>query len=47
VDIATMEAAEDFLSAYRFARDRIGAPVIDIHSQEGALNTEGWRADDD
>jgi len=48
VNIADMEASRGFLEAYRYSRDRIGAvPAIDIHSQEGALDAEGWKVIDD
>jgi hypothetical protein len=51
IDLASMEQAEGFLAAYRFAPDKIGAiPLIDaepIHAQEGAVVTESWRAEDD
>jgi hypothetical protein len=51
IDLASMERAEGFLAAYRFARDKINAvPLIEagpIHADEGAVVTESWRADDD
>lgn len=50
VDPSQIENAQGFLAAYRFARDRIGAPLIEskpIHAEEGTVVTEGWRADDD
>jgi hypothetical protein len=50
IDLNEMEDAKGFLEAYRFARDRIGAvPLVEaepIEADEGALVTEGWRADD-
>jgi len=44
-DLSEMERARGFLEAYRYARDRIGAPVD--HIEEGIAVTEAWRADDD
>jgi hypothetical protein len=51
VDPQEIENAQGWLAAYRFARDRIGAPVIEAeplnHIEEDALEADGWRADDD
>jgi hypothetical protein len=50
IDPLQIEASQGFLAAYRFARDRIGAPLIEaepIHAPEGAVVTESWRHDDD
>jgi hypothetical protein len=50
IDLSAMEAAQGRLAAYKFARDFIGAPLIEakpLDAEEGALNIEGWRGDDD
>ena len=50
IDPSQIEASQGFLAAYRFARDRIGAPLIEaepIHAEEGAVVTESWRHDTD
>jgi hypothetical protein len=50
IDLASIEQAEGFLQAYRYARDRIGAPLIEaepLPAIEGAVVTDSWRADDD
>jgi hypothetical protein len=49
IDLSAMEAAEGRLAAYKFARDFIGAPVVEaqpVEADEGAIVTEGWRGDD-
>lgn len=45
VDIGAIEQAQGYLEAYRYARDRIGAPIS--HIEEGTLVTEAWRHHDD
>ena len=45
VDLSTMEDTKGFLEAYRYARDRIGAPLD--HIEEGAVVSEAWRVDND
>jgi len=50
VDLSEMERARGFLEAYRYARDRIGAPLKHEpleHIAEGELFTEGWRLADE
>jgi hypothetical protein len=43
IDPTQIESAEGFLAAYRYARDRIGAPLIEaepVEAEEGALITD-------
>ena len=50
IDLSAMEAAQGRLAAYKFARDFIGAPLVEakpLDAEEGALNIEGRRGDDD
>jgi uncharacterized protein DUF5681 len=47
IDLTAIEAAQGRLQAYKYARDFLGAPLIDAQPDEGAVITPAWRADDD
>lgn len=46
VDMATMEEAKGFLAAYRYARDRIGAPLEPAEIDLTPEAETAWRTDE-